>query len=372
MSKRHGRAFGLTRRDVMLSGAAFAALGGVANSQTGDPAAFEALIKAAKQEGAVVLDGPPDDAVREAMTNGFKQRYGIALSYISSGSSRSGARVRAERAAGKYLLDVFLSGADTPLVTFLQSGWLDPISLALVDPDVVNPTKWQDNHLWYVDPDRTILRTLRFVTPSLAINTKAIRPEEMATWKDVLNPKWRAKFIAKDPSVAGAGASLIAYFYIVFGADFVKALYLDQKPTISRDPRQAAQALAAGNVPFLVGPDPNEVVRFQQLGYPLEFVFPSDGPGVLSGGFGFLNLLNKAPNPNAAKLLVNWILSAEGQSAFAKSINSMSVRADIDQSWLPDFVRPRADRQYIDTYDYKFVLEQRDPAYKKAQQLLDL
>jgi iron(III) transport system substrate-binding protein len=98
-------------------------------AESGD--AMAALVAAAKTEGSVVVDGPPTDAVRLALTEGFQKKYGIPVSYIGSGGGPSGARVRAERAAGKYLLDVLVSGSDTPIVTFLPAGWVDKIEPAL-------------------------------------------------------------------------------------------------------------------------------------------------------------------------------------------------------------------------------------------------
>src|SRR5580698_108466 len=113
------------------------------STRAADPnEAFNALIAAAKAEGSVVVDGPPNDAVRVALTTGFQDKYGISVSYISSGSGPSAARVRAERAAGKYLLDVFVSGSDTPIMTFLPNGWLDKIEPVLVAPDVLDRRKW--------------------------------------------------------------------------------------------------------------------------------------------------------------------------------------------------------------------------------------
>ena len=41
----------------------------------------------------------------------------------------------------------------------------------------------------------------------------------------------------------------------------------------------------------------------------------------LSSGFGNLTLINKAPHPNAAKLVANWILSADGQKSYAAATN---------------------------------------------------
>ena len=332
--------------------------------------AFAALVAAAKAEGSVVVDGPPLDTVRLALVQSFQDAYGIPISYISSGSSASGARVRAERAAGKYLLDVFVSGSDTPTMTFLPAGWLDKVEPVLVAPDVVDKRKWKDGHLWYEDDAHTILRVFQYVTPELAVNTKLVQPREVTTWKALLDPKWQGKFIVKDPGISGAGASLISYFYILFGPEFVKKLYIDQKPVVSRDARQSAQWLAQGSYAMLVGPDPAAIDQFRRLGYPVAPAFPSDGPSVLSGGWGLISLVNKAPHPNAAKLFVNWLAGRTGQEVFANATLAVSLRNDVAYKDVPSFAFPQKGAKYIDTYDYKFVTEQRDAAFAKARELL--
>ena len=81
-------------------------LGAVSSAPVADPnAAFKA-------EGSVVVNGPPNDTVRDAVTTGFERAYGITVSYLGTPSSEAAARLRAERASGKYLLDVALSGSD--------------------------------------------------------------------------------------------------------------------------------------------------------------------------------------------------------------------------------------------------------------------
>ncbi len=329
------------------------------------------LIAAAKAEGSVVVDGPPLDSVREVIGPGFQRAYGIPVTYISGGGSATAARVRAERASGKYLLDVFISGPDTPTITFLPSGWLDKIEPVLVARDVVDKRNWKDGHLWYEDEGHTILRVLQYVVPELAVNTKFVQPKQVATWKSLLEPKWQGKMVAKDPaSSGGSGASLTSYFYLVFGPDFVKKLYVEQKPMLSRDARQAAQWLADGSYPILIGPDTTAMDQFVKLGYPLQPVFPTDGPSVLTGGWGLIGLLNKAQHPNAAKLFINWLAGREAQTAYAKATQSLSLRTDIHYVDMPGYLFPQKGTKYMDTYDFKFVTEQRDPALAKARELL--
>ena len=69
-----------------------------ANSRAADNDAMVALITAAKAEGSVVVDGPPTDAVRLAMIDGFQKKYGISVSYIGSGGGPSGGRSMASHA----------------------------------------------------------------------------------------------------------------------------------------------------------------------------------------------------------------------------------------------------------------------------------
>jgi iron(III) transport system substrate-binding protein len=357
-------------RRTLIAGAGAALVAAAGTPASAQSAALTALVTAAKAEGAVVVDGPPIDAVRDMIVSGFQRSYGIPVSYISSGTAASGARVRAERAAGKYLLDVFISGSDTPTLTFLPGGWLDKIEPILVAPDVIDKRKWKDGHLWYEDPANTILRLQQNVVPELAINTKLVKRGEVTTWKALLEPKWQAKVIAKDPASSGAGASMISYFYINFGPDFVKKIYVEQKPILSRDARQAVQWLAQGNYPILIGPDTPALVQFQQLGYPIEPIFPTDAPSVLTGSWGLTCLVNKAPHPNAAKLFINWLAGPEPQVAYAKATQSLSLRTDLKYEGIPSFVFPQKGTKYMDTYDYKYVTEQRDPALQKARELL--
>lgn len=330
-----------------------------------------ALIAAAQAEGSVTVDGPGVDAVRIALTEGFQRDYGISMSYLGFGTSATAARVRAERAAGKYLLDVTISGPDTLDITFLPNGWLERIGPILIDPDVTDRRKWKDGHLWFQDAQDTIFRFQQYATPEIVINTKLVNPHEVTTWKSLLNPKWQGKILAKDPVTSGSGGSLTSFLYLQFGPQFFRQLYVDQKPTISRDGRQAMQWLADGTYPILVGPDFVSLIAFQKLGYPIAAIFPNDGPDVLSGGYGVVGLVKPAPHPNAARLFCNWLAGQKAQTAFAAATKMLSLRTDITYGDdIPAFEYPRKDKKYLDTYDYTFVAETRDPANAKARALL--
>jgi iron(III) transport system substrate-binding protein len=342
--------------------------GGPRAGEPGDSMA--ALVSAAKAEGSVIVSGPAIDVVRDALTQGFERAYGIQVTYISSGGGAAAARVRAERAAGKYLLDVLVSGPDSPLMTFLPGGWLDRIEPALIAPDVLNTKDWKDGHLWYADPQHTILRTIQYVTPELAINTKLVNPKELPTWKSLLDPKWKGKLLVKDPTTSGSGQSLTSFLYLTFGPDFVRKLYRDQQPVFTRDSRQASQWLAQGTYPIWVGTEFSTLETFKKAGYPIAAVTPTDGPGILTGSDGLISLMNRPPHPNAAKLYVNWIAGHDGGLLFAKALLAGSLRTDFKQDWMPSYEMMKPGVKYYDAYEYKFVTVERDAALAKVRDLL--
>jgi iron(III) transport system substrate-binding protein len=355
---------------MAIAGASATALALTVRPAAAQAVSMAALVSAAKAEGGVVIDGPPNAEARQGLISGFQRAYGIPVSYVASGSSSSSARIRAERAAGKYVLDVFLSGADAACLTFLPNGWLDRIEPILAASDVVDKRKWKDGHLWWEDDAHTILRVLNSVAPGLAINAKLVGRGEVTTWKSLLDPKWQGKIIAKDPLTYGAGSQVNSYFYLTFGADYVKKLYRDQKPVLSRNARQSMQWLAEGSYPILLGPDTAEMINFKRLGYQIEAVLPTDGPSMLTGGWGLVCLMNNAPHPNAARLFVNWFAGHAGQETFANATQSVSLRSDIRYDNLPQYLFPQRGTKYMDTSDWKFVTETHEATLTKVQQLL--
>jgi ABC-type Fe3+ transport system substrate-binding protein len=92
---------------------------------------------------------------------------------------------------------------------------------------------------------------------------------------------------------------------------------------------------------------------------------------VLSGGFGNICLVNKAPHPNAAKLFVNWVAGPQGELAYSEATQAVSLRTDLKYTGIPEFMFPQKGTKYLDTYSWKFVTEQRDAAFDKVRELLN-
>src|SRR6516225_4049325 len=258
------------------------------------------LVAAAQREGKVVILAPPDTQVRQVLPAAFKARYGVAVDYLGGRSSESAAKMRAEREAGIYTVDVALAGIQTMATIFYREKMLTPLRPLLIDPDVVDPSKWKAGKLWFMDPDQQyILRLFSTAGANLYVNTRFAKPSDFHLARDLLDARWKGKISMHDPTVPGTGSNQAARFYVKFGEDYVRRLYIDQQPGIARDRRQITDWLARGRYPVSIDAERDEVERLKADGFPVEAVYNlPDMPGTLSAGVGELAVMDHAPHPN--------------------------------------------------------------------------
>src|SRR5690348_6371405 len=115
---------------------------------------WDSILASARNEGKVVVSGPPDPGASTKLPEAFKKFSGIDMEYLAGNSSQLASRIQSERAAGQYTIDVSLSGADTVYGTFLANSWLDPLKPALVLPEVVDGKLYRTGEPWFRDPEK--------------------------------------------------------------------------------------------------------------------------------------------------------------------------------------------------------------------------
>jgi iron(III) transport system substrate-binding protein len=334
---------------------------------------WDALVAAAKREGKVVVTGPPDPQVRQTLPAAFKARYGITVEYLGVRTSDIAAKLRAERSAGLYTVDVVLGGIQTMATIFHREKVLDPIKPVLIMPEVVDASKWKSGKLPFVDPEQQyVLRLWNSVTPSFYINTQVVKPGDLRSARDLLDPKWRGKISAEDATLPGSGSAQAARYHLQLGEEFVKKLYIDQKPVISRERRQLTDWLIRGTYPIALNADEDEVERLRKEGMPVTAVFSlPDLPGATNTGEGQVGMFKNAPNPNAAKLFINWIASKEGLDVYARARGRSPTRNDIDErSFLPEASIPRPGVKYFDTSDWELTVTTKEKIRARMKELL--
>lgn len=305
-------------------------------------AGWEKTVKAAEQEGEVVIYklGPDWE------WNAFQKRFPkIKIVTVSGGGSETLQRVMAERRAGKFLADVVRLGGGTS-TTLYKAKALDPITPNFILPEVKDQKYWFEGKHHFNDiENRHIFLYAAFPLRLLAYNTKLVDPRAITSFHDLLDPKWRGKITAKDPRDPGGGSPLLFIYYSPqLGPGYLKRLITEGGLTLVRDERQQTDWLASGRYPIAITAKPAEVEEAKRQGLPVDVLDPhatkKDGVGLESGGT-MISLVNRAPHPNAAKVLINWFLSREGQLALQKGgpndPGPNSLREDISKEDIPPF-----------------------------------
>jgi iron(III) transport system substrate-binding protein len=293
---------------------------------------WESTLAAAKREGKVSVITDVTASLRDALTREFQKKYGISVELFGSAGREVPPRVAAERKAGQFLWDIYIHGSTTALQAMIPMGAFDPLEPALILQDVKDPKTWRGGAIEFLDPGKMVMVMTPFQRGTIFYNSNLVKGNEFTSHKDLLNPKWQAKLVVDDPRRGGPGVATFTFFYLhpELGPDFIRALG-KQQMTMLRDYAQEVDAVGQGRYPVLVGGADFVAINRAKQGVPVAIVDPRElreGTDV-SPANGNLAMFNRAPNPNAAKIYINWLLSKEGQTSFARANGYVSTRLDV-------------------------------------------
>lgn len=295
---------------------------------------WEKVVSQAKKEGNVVVFGTVAGETTTVMGKAFLDKWGMRAEFIGGRGAEVAQKILTERKSGLYLIDVYLGGTTSAVTMLKPAQVFDPLEPALILPEVADPKMWA-NGLDFVDKDRTIMPYLSYAVPPMAINTNQVKPEDIKSYRDLLQPRWKGKIVMQDPSQPGTA---IVWFGVVseliMGIDYMKDL-AKQEPVITRDRRLQVEWLAQGKYPIAIAPQSDILGNFEREGAPIKKHLTQEGT-FRTGGSGFIALVNQAPHPNAARLFINWFLGKEAQTLYSKNNLLPSARVDV----LKDHVDP--------------------------------
>src|SRR6201996_8192519 len=294
-----------SRRDV-LKGSTALALGAVFAA----PARAEAppaeaitpqLIEAAKKEGKVVWYTAIDLSVAEKIAGAFKEKFdGIDVRVERTGAERVFQRIGQEYASHVPAVDVANSSDASHLLTWKSQG----ILLPYVPEDVAKYYKPEHR-----DADGTYAGFRATLSP-IAYNTKQVKAEDApASFKDLLDPKWKGKIVKAHPGYSGT--ILTATFEMVrdIGWDFYENL-AKQNIMQVQSATDPPKKLSLGERSVMADGTEYNVFLLKESGQPVEAIYPAEGTPFIIGPNG---IFKAAPNPNAARLFQNYCFTPEAQ-----------------------------------------------------------
>ncbi len=307
-------------------------------------AEWDTTVKEARKEGKVVIYGAGIGDTAGQLKKAFHARYGIDLEFLVGRGNDVVQKVLTERRAGIYSVDIGNGGVTTWFTVIAPANMALSMEPLIMLDEVKDGAKWRLYRIPFMDKEKRVVTVASIRYPYICINTTLVKPNEISSFNDLLDPKWKGKMVISDPSISGTGNNWFAYMMISLygrekGTEYMKKLILNQ-PTLLRDERLQVEWVAKGRYPILIAGKPTEVERFLSLGAPLKWVMVKEAPPLSSGSLNF-HAYKNAPHPNAQKVFVNWLLGKEAGEIIAKTSGYASERSDVSHAGFDPAMVPR-------------------------------
>ena len=294
----------------------------------------DALYAKAADEGLVVsFDTGPEWANWKALFAAFKSRYPkVELIYNDIGS-----------AATVVALDKARRRPQADTAYYFAASGLDAVS-----KDVVSPFKPYNADklpaVFHEREDRWF--TVHSLNVAFLVNKKLVKTVPQG-WADLLKPEYRNAIVYLDPRSTGQGQVVVFAAAYAFGGnvdhpqagtEFFGRLH--QAGNVMRIEGTTPYAkFIKGEIPILIGYE-NDGLKAKYtdgMNDAVEVVIPKEAS--VSAPYA-MSLVKNGPNPNAAKLWLNFVMSNVGQTLFAQgyvrpAVSGLAMSADM-RAKMPD------------------------------------
>ena len=295
----------------------------------------------AAPEAEVIWYTAMNTADGDALRRRFEEKHpGVRLTILRQPGEKIRNRILGEARAGKNFWDVVsFNHLDMDVLDREQllASYTSPEAAKGFPPDAIDPRgRW------------SAIYVRQYV---IGYNTRLVPPAQAPKdWPDLLQPKWRSQ-LSMDENEVEWYAGMCDYLGREKCGRYMRALAA-QSPQLRRGHSLLSKLLAAGDFPLALV-HAAEMEEGKRAGAPVEWVRTLD-PVVTSPSQ--IAIAAKAPHPQAARLLVDFVLSAEGQGIIAKRGRvpaRMDVLPEANAGLKLHYVNPRLARDF-DRYEREF------------------
>jgi len=288
---------------IIMAGALVCFLGNIGPASAG--------YEEAKKEGSAVLYTSLNLEDSQPLVDAFSAKYpGVRVEVNRQGSTSLVTKILAERRVGKR------DNAD-----LVQTG-ADSLDLMLME----TPTIFQK----YTSPERPpeergLYSGVYFTILTVAYNSRVVTGADIPKrYNDLLRDRWKGK-AAVNLNNYGWIYAMMDFFGPEKGMDFLRK-FAGHNPRPGRGTALMVQQwLGGGEVEIALPLNHDGIKSYTDKGLPVQWARLEDP---LYAELSTIGILGMAPHPNAARLLVDYMLSKEGQTIMAKSGKSV-MRDDI-------------------------------------------
>jgi iron(III) transport system substrate-binding protein len=302
----------LIHRRHLLGAVALAGLAGwCAAARAGDPVD----IAAAKKEGKVVWYTSTPVETAQKMVNAFEAQYpGVKVELFRSGGSAILRRYQQEAQAGHAGVDVLTTSDPAANIALARKG-------AFVNFKPTNFDKVPDGAK---DPNGAFVAQ-RLNMMAHYVRSDKVPPEDRPKlWADLTDPKYKGKMVLTDPSFTSLQLSVVGMVAKKLGWDFFEKLRKNDIMIVQGN-QQVSDMIKRGERVIAVGASDSYAADDRKDGHPITTIYPEDGTFMIPSPTA---VIKGSPNPNAAKLLAEFMLGDTAQKLLPED-GGYAARTDI-------------------------------------------
>jgi iron(III) transport system substrate-binding protein len=297
-----------TRRYMLIAAAAVSTLTGAAWAQDAVDVAK------AKAEGKLVWYTSTPIETGQKIVGMFEKEYGIKVEMFRSGGSAILRRFQQEMDAGRVAVDVLTTSDPAAANAMTKKGLFvafkpknfDKIPDAAKDPNGFH-----------------VAQRLNMMTNYLR-SDKIPAADEPASWDALLNPKYKGRMVMPDPSFSSLLVSVVGMTAKIKGWGYFEKLRQNDVMVVQGN-QQVSDAIKRGERLIAVAALDSYAAEERAAGHQVKTLYPTDGVFVIPSP---TSLIKGGPNPNAAKLFAEYMLSDAVQKLFPDG-GGYAARIDI-------------------------------------------
>jgi iron(III) transport system substrate-binding protein len=260
----------------------------------------KALLAAAQKEGPLVVYSSMNEREGLPLFKIFTEATGIKVNYVRAADTPLMGRIaieyRTKQKAWDVLQTTTINKVPPPMLA-----QIDPPEAKHIAPEARDPgRRWYGMYANYNAP---------------AFNTKLVKREELPkTYEEFISRKQWAGRVAIDGTDNEWLKAMFEFYGEKRATEIVKGIVATLKPVLTDGHLAMARATGAGEYAISLNNYVNLTMNVKLAGGPID-AWAMDPVALMYGQVGVSAL---APNPNAARLAANFMLSQEAQQFIAK------------------------------------------------------
>jgi iron(III) transport system substrate-binding protein len=298
--------------------------------------ASEVDVAAARKEAKVVWYTSTPIEMAQKIVKLFEGETGIKVEMFRSGGSAIVRRFMQEAQAGRLAADVMTTSDPAATASLARKGVFVAFKPRNFEK-VVEEGRDKDG---YFVAQRLNLMTIYARSDKLAA---ADRPR---TWSDLTEPRYKGKLVMTDPSFTALQLMVVGTMSKNMGWGYYEKLRRNDIMVVQGN-QQVSDNIKRGERLIAVGALDSYAADERRAGHPIVTILPADGTFVIPAPTA---VIKGSPNPNAAKLLAEFMIGDAVQKLFPED-GGYAARKDMP----PPADGVALDKIKIIPVDYEYI-----------------